>query len=162
YQCRCGGAPCREATGSRAARAAAACNLSISFPPVMRVAMPAAQEGNTLYRSAALRCESFHKHASRNGVSIAARTLGRLQGIQAMSKPSGFFLALILSLTAPGARAAGPPSVAPEGPVWGAGAGFQFADKPDKKRESVSGIACPTVSSSPRRCIVAFDEGGEE
>jgi hypothetical protein len=59
-------------------------------------------------------------------------------------------------------RAAGPPSVAPEGHVWSAGTGFQFADKADKKRESLSGIACPPVSSLPRRCIATFDEGGEE
>jgi hypothetical protein len=46
--------------------------------------------------------------------------------------------------------------------VWSAGAGFQFAENADKKRESVSGIACPPVSTSPRRCIAVLDEGGEE
>src|SRR5262249_35965845 len=54
-----------------------------------------------------------------------------------------------------------PPKIAPEGPTWSAGAGFQFDAKADKKRESVSGITCPSVSASPRVCVVAFDEGGE-
>src|ERR1700722_10874662 len=77
-----------------------------------------------------------------------------------MSKTrQALFFASVLALMAPGAHAIGPPpSVAPEGPVWG----FEFADKADKKRESLSGIACPPGSSSPRRCIAAFDEGGEE
>jgi hypothetical protein len=81
-----------------------------------------------------------------------------------MSKArQALFFASVLALMAPGAHALGPPpSVAPEGPVWSAGAGFQFTDKADKKRESLSGIACPPISSSPRRCIAAFDEGGEE
>jgi hypothetical protein len=84
------------------------------------------------------------------------------KGAQEMFKLQEFFLALTLALMAPGAHAAGPPSIAPERPVWSVGPGFQFADRADKRRESVSGIACPPVSLSPRRCIVAFDEGGEE
>jgi hypothetical protein len=53
--------------------------------------------------------------------------------------------------------------VAPEGPVWDTSPGFAFpgAAKPKKLRRSLSGIACRSESSGPRRCIAAFDEGGE-
>jgi hypothetical protein len=44
-------------------------------------------------------------------------------------------------------------------PVWSAAAGFQFDGKADKKRESLSGVACP--STVPRLCVAAFDEGIE-
>jgi hypothetical protein len=61
-----------------------------------------------------------------------------------------------------GARAdSDPPKVAPDGPTWSAGSGFQFESKAGKKRESLSGIACPSPSPSPRLCVAAFDEGSE-
>jgi uncharacterized protein DUF3616 len=59
------------------------------------------------------------------------------------------------------AIAASPPTIGPEGPIWSAGAGFQFDGHANKKRESLSGIACPPVSSAERRCVAVFDEGGE-
>jgi hypothetical protein len=77
-----------------------------------------------------------------------------------MSKARKLLLASLLTVAALDARA-DPPKVAPEGPVWSAGAGFQFDGKADKKRESLSGIACPPVSSVPRLCVAAFDEGIE-
>jgi Protein of unknown function (DUF3616) len=53
--------------------------------------------------------------------------------------------------------------VAPEGPFWDTSPGFAFpgAEKPKGLRRALSGIACPSVSSGPRRCIAVFDEGGE-
>jgi hypothetical protein len=79
-----------------------------------------------------------------------------------MQKTRAWLLvSVMISIPFAGRADNGPPKVLPEGPVWSAGAGFQFAVKANKKRESVSGIACPAVSASPRRCIVAFDEGGE-
>lgn len=55
------------------------------------------------------------------------------------------------------------PKVAPEGPIWDTSPGFDFpnADKPDKMRRSLSGIACANEINGTRRCIAAFDEGGE-
>src|SRR5262245_19084803 len=55
------------------------------------------------------------------------------------------------------------PERAPEGPFWDTSPGFDFpdADKPKKLRRSLSGIACPSELSGPRRCIAVFDEGGE-
>ena len=77
-----------------------------------------------------------------------------------MSKAHWLLVASLLTLAAPDARA-DPPQVAPEGPVWSTCAGFQFDSKVDKKRESLSGIACPPQSSVPRLCVAAFDEGLE-
>ncbi len=79
-----------------------------------------------------------------------------------MSKARKLLLASLLTLSALDARAdADPPKIAPEGPVWSTGAGFQFDGKADKKRESLSGIACPSLSTVPRLCVAAFDEGLE-
>ena len=79
-----------------------------------------------------------------------------------MSNSRKFLLASLLTLAALDVRAdADPPKIAPEGPVWSVGAGFQFDGKADKKRESLSGIACPPLSAVPRLCIAAFDEGLE-
>jgi len=68
-------------------------------------------------------------------------------------------LAILVALPA----AADTPKVTPEGPVWDTSPGFAFpgADKPKKLRRSLSGIACPSESNGPRRCIAVFDEGGE-
>ena len=77
-----------------------------------------------------------------------------------MSKAHWLLVVSLLTLAVPDARA-DPPKVAPEGPVWSAGAGFQFDTKADKKRESLSGIACPPISTFPRLCVAAFDEGVE-
>jgi hypothetical protein len=57
-----------------------------------------------------------------------------------------------------------PPKIKPEGPVWTVAPDFAFNGDQDeiaKKRRSLSGIACPAPSESPRLCIAAFDEGGE-
>jgi hypothetical protein len=70
-------------------------------------------------------------------------------------------LVTALLSAAPLVAHAAPPIVPPEGPVWKVDGDFAFADEPDKKRESVSGIACPPPTASPRRCVVAFDEGHE-
>src|SRR4051812_5198834 len=79
-----------------------------------------------------------------------------------MSKGCWTLFASFLMLSSFDARAdADPPKIAPEGPVWSAGAGFQFADKANKTRESLSGIACPPLSAVPRLCVAAFDEGIE-
>jgi hypothetical protein len=67
----------------------------------------------------------------------------------------------LLALCWCNAIAAAPPTIGPEGPIWSAGAGFQFEGHADEKRESLSGIACPPVSSAERRCVAVFDEGGE-
>jgi hypothetical protein len=55
------------------------------------------------------------------------------------------------------------PKVAPEGSFWDTSPGFEFpgAKKPKELRRALSGIACPSQSSGPRRCIAAFDEGSE-
>jgi hypothetical protein len=74
----------------------------------------------------------------------------------------GLILWAAQALIAGTAYATEPPRVSTEGPVWDAGAGFSFIGKVDKKRESLSGIACPPVLASPRLCVAAFDEGGEE
>lgn len=57
--------------------------------------------------------------------------------------------------------AADPPSASPEIVTWTVTGDFSFEKKPAKTRESLSGIACPVPSASPRRCIAAFDEGIE-
>lgn len=49
----------------------------------------------------------------------------------------------------------------PEPMVWNTASDFQFASKPTKTRKSLSGIACPSETTVPRRCVAAFDEGGE-
>jgi len=55
------------------------------------------------------------------------------------------------------------PKVAPDGPIWDTSPGFAFpgADEPTKLRRSLSGIACPGPLTGTRRCVAAFDEGGE-
>ena len=79
-----------------------------------------------------------------------------------MLKAHWFLLALVLTLSTLATRAyADPPKIALEGPLWGAAAGFQFDKKADKKRESLSGIACPPLAAVPRLCVAAFDEGIE-
>ena len=61
-----------------------------------------------------------------------------------------------------GALAADVPNVRPDGGmVWNTQGGFAFEKKSNKKREAISGIACPPASATERRCIVAIDEGGE-
>jgi hypothetical protein len=84
-------------------------------------------------------------------------------GSAAVAKAHAVLLASALALSwLHGTAAADPPRVAPEGPVWTAGGGFQFDSKPNKKRESLSGIACPALSAAtPRLCVAVFDEGGE-
>src|ERR1700750_137020 len=68
-------------------------------------------------------------------------------------------LVILLSQTA----IADTPKVAPEGSFWDTSPGFEFpgAKKPKELRRSLSGIACPSESNGPRRCIAAFDEGSE-
>jgi hypothetical protein len=79
-----------------------------------------------------------------------------------MLKAHWYLLASLLTLLTLAKRAdADPPKIAPEGPVWDAAAGFQFDKKADKKRESLSGIACPSLAAVPRLCVAAFDEGIE-
>jgi hypothetical protein len=78
-----------------------------------------------------------------------------------MSRIYLFLCTFLLALCRCNAIAAAPPTVGPEGPIWSAGAGFQFESHADKKRESLSGIACPPVFGAERRCVAAFDEGGE-
>src|ERR1700760_2623317 len=52
---------------------------------------------------------------------------------------------------------ADPPHKAPENVTWSTGNGFAFGKKPQKTRESLSGIACPPPTGTARRCIAAFD-----
>jgi hypothetical protein len=78
-----------------------------------------------------------------------------------MSKVHTLLGISLLALCWCNAIAASPPTIGPEGPIWSAGAGFQFEGHADKKRESLSGIACPPVSSAEGRCVAVFDEGGE-
>src|SRR5882724_9778367 len=79
-----------------------------------------------------------------------------------MLKTMTSLLALSMISVALGAHADNdPPKVAPEGARWSTGPGFKFDSREDKKRESLSGIACPSPSTSPRLCVAAFDEGGE-
>ena len=76
-----------------------------------------------------------------------------------MLKAHWFLLASLLTLSTLATRAdADPPKIAPEGPFWDAASGFQFDKKADKKRESLSGIACPSLAVVPRLCVAAFDE----
>lgn len=73
-------------------------------------------------------------------------------------------LAAVLTFIAPTlCVAADLPRVAPESPAWTAGSGFSFpqAKKPEKVRQSLSGIACPPPAGAARRCVAAFDEGVE-
>src|SRR5262245_3739718 len=59
--------------------------------------------------------------------------------------------------------AADMPKVVPEGPIWNTCPGLAFpgAAKRKKLRRALSGIACPTEITGPRRCLAVFDEGGE-
>ena len=73
---------------------------------------------------------------------------------------------MLLGLSAlPQAKAqTAPPAVDIAKPKAGpldSGNGFVFAQKPKKTRQSLSGIACPGVSSAPRLCLAVFDEGVE-
>jgi hypothetical protein len=73
-------------------------------------------------------------------------------------------LAAVLTFIAPTlCAAADVPRVAPESPAWTAGSGFSFpqARKPEKVRQSLSGIACPPPVGAARRCVAVFDEGVE-
>ena len=76
-----------------------------------------------------------------------------------MSKARWLLAASLLALSPLSAQA--DPPVPPDGPVWGAGAGFQFDEKANKKRESLSGIACPPLATTPHLCVAVFDEGVE-
>jgi hypothetical protein len=69
---------------------------------------------------------------------------------------AALYACLIVFLAAP--ADAKMPEVAPEGPVWDTSPGFDFpgADKPKKLRRALSGIACPSELSGPRRCIAVF------
>lgn len=80
-----------------------------------------------------------------------------------MSKARALLLASILIVPGSQTNAADALSIRPDGGVlWATQGGFAFQNKSNKKREAISGIACPSVSTSPRRCIVAIDEGGAE
>jgi Protein of unknown function (DUF3616) len=79
-----------------------------------------------------------------------------------MSQARSLILALLLAFMLPETiAAADPPAVSPESVTWTVAGAFSFEKKPAKTRESLSGIACPPPSESPRRCIAAFDEGIE-
>jgi hypothetical protein len=45
--------------------------------------------------------------------------------------------------------------------TWSTGNGFAFGKKPQKTRESLSGIVCPPPTGAARRCVAVFDEGVE-
>ena len=70
------------------------------------------------------------------------------------------FLILTMTMVA-NAASSDPPVVAPSGGPWDAGGGFKFETKEKKKRQAMSGVACPAISSGPRLCLAVFDEGGE-
>src|ERR1051325_2123700 len=79
-----------------------------------------------------------------------------------ISQTRSLVLAWVLAFMLPEAIAsADPPSVSPENVTWTVTGDFSFEKKPAKTRESLSGIAGPAPSASPRRCIAAFDEGIE-
>src|SRR6188472_312934 len=79
-----------------------------------------------------------------------------------MSQARSLIVASLLAFPLPEAiAAADPPAVSPESVTWTVAGGFSFETRPAKIRESLSGIACPPPSASPRRCIAAFDEGVE-
>jgi len=77
--------------------------------------------------------------------------------------PSRIALTLLLGLPllAGPADAADPPALAPLGGMLSSGKGFAFANKPNKTRRSLSGIACPALPKAPGFCLAVFDEGGE-
>ena len=75
-----------------------------------------------------------------------------------MSQARSLILALLLAFMLPETiAAADPPAVSPESVTWTVAGAFSFEKKPAKTRESLSGIACPPPSKSPRHCIAAFD-----
>jgi hypothetical protein len=79
-----------------------------------------------------------------------------------MSQTRSLILASLLAFMLPETIAtADPAAVSPENVTWTVAGDFSFKKKPAKTRESLSGIACPPPSGSPRRCIAAFDEGIE-
>jgi hypothetical protein len=51
------------------------------------------------------------------------------------------------------------PSIQPLSGPWDVAAGFAFATKSGKTRQSLSGIACNLNQAGQRICLVAFDEG---
>ena len=51
------------------------------------------------------------------------------------------------------------PHVAPVGPMWSAGKGFDFGSKEKKTRRAVSGIACAADVQGRNVCLLAVDEG---
>jgi hypothetical protein len=80
---------------------------------------------------------------------------------RAMPKARSLVLVAALISALPYAiAAADPPHKGPENVTWSTGRGFAFGNKPQKTRESLSGIACPPTGTA-RRCIAAFDEGVE-
>src|SRR3954468_20550101 len=83
-------------------------------------------------------------------------------GRTTMLKSHAVLFAVVLAMMLPQTiAAADAPSISPESMTWGTGKGFAFDKKGAKTRESLSGIACPPPSGSPRRCIAVFDEGVE-
>jgi hypothetical protein len=119
-----------------------------AFAEIVAAAQPAVALAFELARESA---------ASIPMISLAFLTTWGQSGA---SRAHWLLLASLLTLSTLDARAdADTPKVAPEGPVWSAAAGFYFDEKADKKRESLSGIACP--STVPRLCVAAFDEGIE-
>lgn len=64
---------------------------------------------------------------------------------------------MALLLACPGAHA----GVAPEEPPVSVSQPFSFDKKPNDTRRSLSGIACPDRTITPRRCVAVFDEGVE-
>jgi hypothetical protein len=95
--------------------------------------------------------------------AFEARARGRLQEL-CRARRLGAFVGLVAAVLVVGNEgvAAEPKSVKPESGPWDAGGGFDFATKPKKTRQSVSGIACPAPNSrEPRLCLIVFDEGVE-
>src|SRR5262245_2281395 len=54
-----------------------------------------------------------------------------------------------------------PPSITPDSGPWNTPISFKFETREKKKRQALSGIACPRSSSGQRLCLAVFDEGGE-
>ncbi len=73
-------------------------------------------------------------------------------------------LSVVLTFMTPAlCVAADLPRVAPDSTAWTARPAFSFpqAKKPEKVRQSLSGIACPPLNGATRRCVAVFDEGVE-
>src|SRR3954465_3668239 len=71
-------------------------------------------------------------------------------------------IALALAMSLPANAAPNEASViAPTSGPWNASEGFKFEKKERKTRQSMSGVACPTISSGQHICLAVFDEGTE-